>query len=59
MIAVELMEAEIAAQIGPVSAALGEIFDAHNAEIARKRCGAVVERFRQSVLRSPNSSRRQ
>ncbi len=34
---------------GLVSAALREIFDAPDAEIARERCGAVLERFRQSV----------
>jgi len=34
---------------GLVSAALREIFDAPDAVSARERCGAVLERFRQSV----------
>ena len=34
---------------GLVSAALREIFDAPDAELARERCGTVLERFRQSV----------
>jgi putative transposase len=34
---------------GLVSAALREIFDAPDAEIARERCGAVLERFQRTV----------
>jgi putative transposase len=34
---------------GLVSAALREIFDATDAEVAKERCGAVLERFRATV----------